>query len=200
MSNYYDGYTQIKHFGQNAGGQLAIDNPLSYVMGNTLGQNFLHTTSGWTDGGQFSKAGQYFLANYGAANFDEFCCYASQNTYNQVVGVLENDCRVGPTIYFPSPYNIVGNNLTAGDLVVKQAAMYRYLGHMINGVKHYEPFDYLVADSPIIMYWKVNTCPPLDYDGHQVVFSMIPVYYLNEKMINELDNDSLMSKIVSGIP
>lgn len=193
MASYVDSssnYATISKFGRGAGGDNAIDNPLSYTMNDTLDQKFLHGTTQMTQSGQWSSHGQWFLASYGAAHFDEFCVYASMNQFagSNVVSVIDQ-CTSNTFPQLVGRYNPVGADLTAGQLVIRNAAIMRFLQKMIGGRPIYQPFDPTVADSPIILSYIPNT-GYVGGDNHST--TMTPLYGLTEQQIEDLDKDPLM--------
>tara|TARA_A100001011_G_C14307269_1_gene843729 strand:+ start:102 stop:917 length:816 start_codon:yes stop_codon:yes gene_type:complete len=193
MSTYVEfpsEYVRISDFGKGAGGEQQIDNPLSYTMNSTLDQKFLHGNIQLLQNGQMSQNGQFFLANYGAAHFDEFCVYASMNQYaGAVVSVIDSMIGGSQCSELVGRYNPTGNNLTAGEIVIRNAAIMRYLKKMIGGKPVYQPFDPTVADSPIIMSYIPNT---LAVGGTNNSLIMTPIYGLTAEEIDNIDRDPLM--------
>ena len=76
---------------------------------------------------------------------------------------------------------------TLGDVLVQNTAEKKYLTSMANCRKKYQPFDPLVANSPMISYWVSDKC---SYSG-----SCVPTYEVDSSVI---DNDPVMDKILQN--
>ena len=170
-----DNYRTISNFGNSA--NSATSNPLTYCLDNTLDQRFLHGSSSDTYG-QNSRNCQAFLSEYCAQGWDGYCEMAEQQQ-----GAYK----------YPYPNNVqsstYGNNmntLTRGELLLHNTAANKYLKHMINGKRTYEPFDPNVASSPMISFWQTSQCVP----GQP----MTPVMAVDPKSI---DSDIVMNKILA---
>jgi len=165
-------YRNVQTVGSNKYSES--ENPLTYCINDTLDQRFIHGSNA-TIYGQNSKMCQAFLGEYCSQQWDGYCDIASQNTNN----------------YYPNntwdshlnniPYNFKG--LTSGEAVIRNTAANKYLISMGNCVPKYEPFDYNVANSPMIRYWESAT-------GQN---NCVPVYGVD---LNNIDNDTVMDKIL----
>jgi len=170
MSRY--NYRSINDIGRNF--KSDVDNPITYSINDTISQRFLHGGNSYKYG-QNSKPAQAFLSEYCSQNWDSACELASQN---------KNDYFPNNLVYgnFDSrPYNFKG--LNAGETLVRNTICKKYLVGMGNCVPKYEPFDPLVADSPMIVSWVSNS-------GTN---DCIPVYDVNH---NEIEDDYVMHKLL----
>jgi len=108
--------------------------------------------------------------------FDSFCEVASQNnTFNAPNNVSQRSIYGNPEV----------SGLTAGEILIRNTAKVRYLKSMGNCKKKYEPFDPLVASSPMILYWEPAN---LSVSNH-----CVPTYAVNPKTI---ENDPVMMKLL----
>jgi hypothetical protein len=125
-------YKSVSDFGLT---EMSLSNhPLTYCIGNTLDQRFLH--GGNPDlYGSNSRQCQNFMSDYCASGWDNFCESESQNQER----------------------SLVSQNHNAGELLIANTAARKYLINMHNAVEKLEPFDPTVANSPMIRYW-VNDC------------------------------------------
>lgn len=170
-------YRRITNFGSNA--YSPVDNPLTYCLGNTIDQKFLHGSGAITVDGQRSKHCQMYMSEYCADNWDAFCEVASKNTntdYPNNIGKCEGFGGVAC------------KGLNEGEILIYNTAAKKYLTSMGNCKRKYEPFDPLVPTSPLISWWVSDTC---DYSGDS---SCVPVYGVNSK---EIDSDPVMDKILA---
>ena len=169
-------YTSIKNFGSNAVSE--VNNPLTYCLTTDLDSAFMH-------GGQASvlransKACQLFLSEYCAQGWDNFCEMAS---YNQ-------------NISFPNGMTTQSSGCpppgtTQGDMLIRNTAQRKYLVQMINGQQVFEPFDPVVASSPMISSWRPLGCQV----GSFGQLNMAPIYAVDPKTI---DDDIVMNKILT---
>lgn len=166
-------YRSINKFGQNF--KSDASNPLTYSINDTISQKFTHGGNSAIYG-QNSKPAQAFLGEYCSQHWDGACEIASQNTNkffpnNVIFGNIDD-----------RPYNFKG--LTSGENVIRNTAANKYLVSMGNCFPKFEPFDPLVADSPMIKTWVSGTG----------VNDCIPVYNVNKDMI---DSDVVMDKILA---
>jgi hypothetical protein len=170
MSRY--NYRSINNVGENY--RSDTDNPLTYSLNNTIAQKFLHGGNS-TIYGQNSRQSQAFLSEYCSQNWDGACELASKNNDS----FYPNSLVYGG--FNSRPYNFKG--LNAGETLIRNTACKKYLVGMGNCKPKYEPFDPLVADSPMIAHWYsesgTNDC--------------VPVYDVNHE---GLDNDIIMNKIL----
>lgn len=140
-----------------------------------MDQRFLHGGNADTYG-QHSKQCQLYLGKRCADNWDEVCEVASQDhSINYPNNVAS--CASG----------IACRGLTAGDILVYNAAKEKYLVKMHGCQRKFEPFDPNVPTSPLISYWVPDRC-----DGTN---KCIPVYEVNP---NGLDKDPIMNKVLDN--
>ena len=166
-------YRNINNVGQNFYSE--VSSPTTYCLNDTLSQKFLHGGISAIYG-QNSQFCQRFWGEYCAEEWDDLCEVASKNTSttfpnNTVFGSINN-----------RPYNYKG--LNAGETVIRNTAANKYLVAMGNCVPKYEPFDPLVADSPMIKKWVSS------YNGQN---NCVPVYGVNPEII---DYDVVMDKLL----
>ena len=162
-------YRNISSFGSNA--YAPVNNPLTYCLGNSMDQRFLHGSSSDTMG-HHSRSCQMFLSDYCANKWDKFCELASKDTTRHLPDNIESNCRT----------NI---HMTAGEALIQNTARKKYLIEMGNCVKKFEPFDPNVATSPMVSYWA-----PSNSSG---VGSCVPIYEVDPETIDE---DIVMNKIL----
>ena len=172
MSNY-NKYSSISNFG-GSGRLSAVNNPITYCINDTIDPYFLHGRTFLNNGGQHSSQCQWFLSDYCAQGWDNYCELASKNTQKR----------------FPNAMDLCGQkssaDLTAGEILIRNTASRKYLVKMIAGKKSFEPFDPTVADSPMISKWS--------RDGYNYPdLKMAPVYAVDPQTI---DNDIVMNKIL----
>jgi len=166
-------YSNISDFGSNA--YSAVNNPLTYCMGNTMDQRFMH--GGHSDTyGQHSRPCQLFMSEYCADKWDDFCEVASKNMNTYYPDQYEG-CTLGG--------GVACRGLTAGEALIHNTAARKYLIKMHGAHKKYEPFDPTVPTSPMISYWVSDNC---SYSNVGV-----PEYGVDPKNI---DNDPVMDKIL----
>lgn len=167
-------YKCIRNFGSNA--YSPVNNPVTYCMNNTLENQFLHgSTANFYS--QHAPICQAFLSQYCAEGWDGFCEFASANQNRSYPNNVQN-----PTS--PSQAGC-SQNLSAGEILIRNTAANKYLVEMIGATKKYQPFDPNVATSPMVGTW-VSTNPNSTAPG-------IPVYAVDPKTI---DSDPVMNKIL----
>ncbi len=165
-------YKDISDFGSNA--HSAVNNPLTYCLGNNMEQRFLH--GGHADiYGQHSRPCQLFLSQYCADKWDGFCELASRNQSTHYPEQSEGCTGL-----------VACNGLTTGEALIYNTATRKYLIKMHNAHKKYEPFDPTVPTSPMISYWVSDNC---SYSQKGV-----PEYAVDPKKI---DDDIVMDKILT---
>lgn len=169
-------YTSIKNFGSNALSE--VNNPLTYCLTTDLDNAFMH-------GGQAnilrrdSRPCQLFLSEYCAQGWDNFCEVASHNQ-----NISFPNGMVRPFGGHPPP------GTTQGDMLIRNTAERKYLVQMINGQEVFEPFDPVVANSPLISSWRPVGCQV----GGSGQLTMAPIYAVNP---NTIDGDVVMDKILA---
>ena len=172
-------YRSISDFGSNA--YSPVNNPLTYAIGYTLDQKFLHGSGSEIFNGQNSKASQRYMAEYCSENWDGFCelasCSKDINYPNQLQG-----CEM--------PSEVPCCNMNAGEFLIRNTAAKKYLKSMKNCTQKYVPFDPTVASSPLISYWvSADGC----YNNGQCT----PIYGVDP---SKIDNDPVMNKILAKPP
>jgi len=165
-------YREIRNFGVNAG-LSEIINPMSYCLNTGLTNGFLHGSSS-ENFGLNTYACQYFLTQYCSNEWDDYCEIASLRTDNSVPN----------SQLFPG-MNASIYNLTAGEMLVRNTFIQKYLVEVKNGKVIYEPFDPTVASSPMIARWVK------DEFGGEITFT----YDVNPSII---DSCPLMNRILAS--
>lgn len=169
-------YASISSFGSNA--RSEVNNPLTYCLNDNMDQRFLHGGNADTYG-QHSRPCQLFMAEYCAQNWDSFCEVASLNTNTWIPNNAQGCLGKG---------DVACRGLTAGEVLIHNAAARKYLVRMLGAKKKYEPFDPTVPTSPLISYWVPDDGCPV-YNG-----PLVPVYAVNPATI---DKDVIMNKILA---
>ena len=170
-------YRNIDKFGNTPNNNFYSDaaNPLTYCINDTISKGFLHGGNSYKYG-QNSKPCQAFLSDYCSQGWDGVCEFASKNTRMYDPNNLANANIMG------NIYNFKG--LTNGDVLIRNTAAKKYLVSLGNCIPRYEPFDPLVANSPMISYW----------DSGEGQNDCIPLYAVDPKTI---DNDIVMDKVLA---
>jgi len=176
MNSYRNKYSPISNFGKMSK-PSSIDNPLSYCIGNKLDAEFLHGSNSYFIDGQNSEQCQWFLSDYCAQGWDNYCQIASSNPEKRFTNHMEF-CK-----------NQNSTNLTSGETLIRNTAIRKYLTNVHGGKKIYEPFDPNVVNSTIISKWVVDDTNPYVNNNH-----MEPVYMVDPKTIN---SDPIMDKILA---
>lgn len=159
-------YASIKSVGCNS----YMANPLSYCVGDTMDQNFLHGSNADIYG-QYSRPCQQFMAEYCSEGWDAFCeALSTDSTHTQ------------PEMGTFQLGNGQGQNLTSGEQTIRNTAAWKYLYRMFNGTLKTEPFDPLTANSPTISHWESSNCG-----------AMVPEYVVDPQTI---DQDPVMNKLL----
>lgn len=187
-------YTKIIDFGCQNKNSPSV-NPLSYCAVSSL-ENSFNNTLGYTLNDSSNQQCQRFMSNYCANNWDGICEYLSNDSYRMTPGTITTidgypGASIGPGL---------GNNLTKGQLLIRNTALEKYMIAMsANCTRQYEPFDPTTADSPLIYNWVAssNICSPTNVpetlkDPNQKP-KCIPVYGVDP---NTIDSDIVMNKIL----
>ena len=177
-------YTTISNFGKKEKNDV-VNNPLTYCINNTYDRQFNHGETVVNKEGQHCENCQWFLSDYCAQGWDNFCELASKNKdirWPNQMELQQND-DILTEIY----------GLTAGETLIRNTASRKYLVELINGEKIFEPFDPTVSNSPLISKWVHSTCDQNNgyYDINEG--KMTPVYSVNPFIIDE---DIVMDKIL----
>jgi len=166
------------------GGNIQQNDPLTYCLLRTIDAPFLNGAQATTISGKYGKNCQAYMSDYCAKNWNEVCEFASQDKEVQYPNTLAT-CGSPSVISCSGP--IEGNGANAGDILVANTAAKKYLvGGRGCGLK-YEPFDPLVANSPMISYFT-GSC---NSQGNE---SYVPIYAVNPSTI---DSDPVMNKILA---
>ena len=178
-------YKKIIHFGSKKTGNIDVENsqindPLTYCIGDNTDQRFLH--GGHSDKyGQHSKHCQLYLQNKCASNWDDVCEFASKdNTVSYPNNVTFGGCEKTND----KMNSTVLGGVKAGDILVHNTAKEKYVTETRNCVLTSEPFDPLVASSPLIHFWDSPNCGKTCEIRYEVDPSVI-------------DIDPVMNKILS---
>lgn len=172
-------YASITNFGPSVE-DSAVNNPLTYCMTTNLDNSFVHTAG--KRKGNDSKSCQMFMSDYCANKWDNVCEYASQNTDSYYPNGISSCMK---NIKGACIATGLGNQFTQGDILVRNTAAKKYLTQMsANCELKYEPFDPLVASSPMIRYFE-----PSCNSG------CVPVYEVDP---NQIDHDPVMNKILQN--
>lgn len=174
-------YLKIADFGSNTRNSDTND-PVTYCTNTNLDNNFIHT-SGQRNGPD-SKSCQMFMSDYCANTWDDNCEYIYNNVNTKIPNMLlscNNNYKEAQSTM--SPLN--GNIYTSGQILLRNTAAKKYLVPNTTCVKRFEPFDPMVADSPMISYLEPT------YGGD----SCVPSYAVNP---NTIDDDPVMNRILSN--
>lgn len=166
-------YKDISKFGPQT--QSPVNNPLTYCLGNSMDQRFLHGSNADIYG-QHSRPCQLFLSQYCAGKWDQFCEIASKDKSTQYPNQAGSCINCNTDTY---------GYLTAGESLILNTAATKYLVKMHGAHKKYEPFDPTVPTSPMISYWVNDNC--------SYYKTGIPEYAVDPKKI---DDDVVMDKIL----
>jgi len=165
-------YRKIINFGSNA--PSAVNNPVSYSMGDTVDNLFTHGSIAKTIDSPYSRNSQVFMADKCSKNWDKYCEYASANTNTSYPNTIANN-----KVYQDF-------QLTAGEILIHNTAAKKYRINPDCNQKC-EPFDPLVPTSPMICYTTYE-------DNCQET----PIYDLTDEQINNIDQDIVMNKIINN--
>lgn len=185
-------YAIIGQFGPLADKVTPDSNPLSYCALSELDSGFYHTLGGTNLMGPGSAQCQKLLANSCGEEWSPVCEYLSQDTQRGGYPNTVQACN-GPSGSCLGPG--LGNALTKGQILIRNAAGEKYLKAMSSNCKAtYQPFDPTVANSPLIRSWTPigNGCNNTGncYASNQC----IPIYGVDPATI---DNDPLMNKVLA---
>lgn len=184
-------YAILSNFGQKAG-MTPQNDPLTYCTVPGIESGFSHTIGGGNSlVGPNSAQCQLFMGQYCSQNWDGVCEYMSKDE-SRIYPNMVASCN---TTSGSCNGSGIGNILTKGQILIRNAASEKYLKAMSkNCVKVVEPFDPTSAFSPLISKWvpSGNSCSGFgncDTSGT----SCIPIYDVNPQNI---DRDNLMKKIL----
>jgi hypothetical protein len=142
-------------------------NPINYCIGDTVNKSFLNPTSR-NQIGQYTSKCQMFMSDYCAKGWDGICELSSTNTNTSYPNF------VGPTIY-----KLSNQTLSAGDMLVVNTALKKYISTDSSCDWSYEQFDPMVANSPLVR--------KLNYGNSYVYYEVDP---------KTIDEDIVMDKIL----
>lgn len=135
-------YRTIQDFGSNL--QKIPEEPLTYCMLDGLNAQFMHGAQGKIFG-RYNRECAEYISSRCAVNWDEVCQASSTNTnpnFPDMTG-REPEC--------------CSNELTQGQLLIRDTAYKKYLLVSTNCNVRCEPFDPTVVDSPLICYEYPDT-------------------------------------------
>ena len=161
-------YRKILDFGSNYIDHTS--NPINYCLGDTLNKSFLNPTS-TNMISQFNKPCQAFMSDYCSLGWDNVCEISSSNVSESY-----------PNMIGPTYSNYDGQILKAGEIMILNTAMKKYLSKDSICFWEYEIFDPMSSNSPLIR--KLN-------------FNKSYIFYEIEDVKN-IDNDEVMNKILEN--
>lgn len=182
-------YTSIGNFGNSQ--KFPSADPLAMVVSSDLGAGFQSTLGGGIlspDGEQAQK----FAALYCAREWNGTCEVLSYNTNRSLPNHMGN-CDGPNGACWGSG---IGNAITKGQALIRNAAKEKYLKAVSpNCVAEYQPFNPVVADSPLMRTWvpRGGQCNSGQCDGAYSGACKF-IYGVNPATI---DNDVLMDKILA---
>lgn len=172
--------SKYKSISQVGGNQLlANQNPLAYALQDKLDM-MMSTGSQYANNGAHSEAGQEFMAEYCGAGWDDFCELGSRSKADSYPNNIVINSDVS--------YFMTDKKYTAGDVLVRNTAAKKYLKEMANCQIKLQPFDPLVASSPMISTWEA-------IDGSGIQGNCVPSYSVDPSVI---DNDPVMNKLLTS--
>ena len=167
-------YKTISQIGSSAV-PTSDTSPLTYCVSDGLDSEFLHGGSTAHITGKYGRNCQGYMAQHCAANWDEICEHLSRDRH-VTPNMLGTECANGEGGQI--------TQLTAGDVLILNTATRKYrVGSNSQCNMVYEPFDPLVASSPMVAFYRPGC------NG-----SCIPVYAVNPI---GLDRDPVMNKLLS---
>lgn len=176
MSRY--NYRPINKLGGNV--LSPVDDPLTYcIAGDTIDNLFLHGNISRTVASPYNTNAQAFMSDRCSKNWDGYCEYAASNTNRSYPNMLSNSDK-SDTIYVES--DGTRQNATSGEILIHNSFAKKYVNDFDN-CKTCEPFDPLVANSPIVCNFN---------------YSSPPTYEIKDDQIANLDNDIIMNKILNN--
>ncbi len=177
-------YRRIIDFGTNA--KSALNDPITYCMVQKMDSEFMHGSNADIYGFA-SKPCQAYMSQRCAKKWDRFCEIASKNINLDYPNQLQSCNAPNNVVCNGGSVGVGGvrscNSLTAGEILIRNTAVSKYLVSMGHCDRKWEPFDPNVADSPLISYWTTNCWS-----------DCVPVYEVNPKTV---DNDIVMDKILA---
>jgi hypothetical protein len=171
-------YKKIINFGPTIKSDVA--NPLTYCVNNTLDGQFIHGSNGYLYGQNSDKC-QMFMSDYCALKWDGNCELASMNQNKSFPNNIQT-CDTN--------YGVACLGLTAGDVLIQNTAMKKYMVDDFNCEWKYEPFDPTVANSPLVRYKDSTAGGCGCNDGNATCVS---VYEVDP---SKIDEDPVMNRIL----
>ena len=182
MKSCSDNYRPINKFGSaNTDG---VNNPLSYCIGDTMDQMFLHGNNSYLYG-QGSRPCQMFLSQYCSEEWDSYCEMACQNNNSYIPNLgTPGQGKVSEVPYICR---------TLGEKLVRDTFGHKFLITVLGSKQVSEPFDPNVANSPHITYWTSSQCQGAGGScGH------MPVYNITDDQIKTLNTDIVVNKVLDN--
>lgn len=169
-------YKKITDVGNNYVAALG-SNPLLYCAVDKVTNHMLNGYNNDTNG-ESSKNCQLFLASYCSKNWDNICEKLSLNNN------MNRPDNTDPT----NMQSAAIFSLTAGQILVRNTAINKYMVTMQNSTPKYIQFDPNVPTSPMLLTWEKNGILPPK-----------PIYDLDSKTISQLNNDQVMNKLLDNV-
>ena len=182
MNSCSSNYCPINHFGSS--NEDGVNNPLSYCIGDTIDQRFLHGSNAYLYG-QASRPCQIFLPQYCSQGWDSYCEMASKNTNSYIPNLGTPGIGKAADV----PYRCT----TLGDKLIRDTFSEKFLVTVLGSHQVSEPFDPNVANSPHITYWRQMEC-----QGNSGNCGNMPVYNISNNQITTLDSDIVVNKVLDN--
>lgn len=179
-SKQYKNYKSIINFGSNynnvnTSNVNSVENPLTYSI-PTVDSYFTHGPQSWKRDFR-SKESQAYMSDYCATQWDGFCELASAYPQTNIVNNIDINKSIN------------NNDLTAGDILIRNTAAKKYLVDMAFCEMKIQQFDATVASSPNIYYWQKNYGIDNPYQSE-----CRPTYAV---LAAGIDNDPVMNKVLA---
>lgn len=184
-------YSVISNFGQSSAEMSPQSDPLTYCALSGMDSASVHTLGGDNSllGANNSHC-QRFMASYCGNNWDGVCEYLSNDTQR----VFPNAAMACNGVNGSCMGTGLGNSLTAGQILLRNAASERFLSAMSSNCSAlYEPFDPTVANSPLIRKWSPSGESCRGAGNCYASNQCIPIYDVDAKTI---DDDVVMNKLL----
>ena len=158
--------------------KMIVTNPLTYCMPNKIEGTFRYgvDTSRY---GVDSQPCQAYMASKCADKWDGNCEYAS-NFYHKF---LPNLIDIFPTQM---------KSLTSGQIMIRNAAMRKYLIDMNNCDMIWQPFDPNDPSSEYIWWYDIPPNGPTSIDRGKCV----PIFNLSNDQLVMIDRDPVMNRLI----
>lgn len=164
-------YCPISNFGCKQSNDHSIENnPVTYCVANRIDSQMSHGSASHNLNSNSAEC-QSFMSDY--------CANHSHDTVCQIA--FNNPEKHHPNHLANNPVHL---ELTAGEILVRNTAMKKFTKSVQNGIQVHQPFDFNVAHSPLISFWK-----PVDHSKPMVIT------YEIENFVN-IDNDDVLNRIL----